>query len=77
MNFASTSVSHFATISVRPGSALVGGLLENIEYAERIQGCNVLKHRNAVRRGAFHSHRRLGVLIYINAKERVVISGAS
>lgn len=68
---------HFVTMSARPGSALVGGWLENFECAEVAEGHNSLEPRNTLRGSAFFSCWGFGVLIYISTQRRVVISDAS
>jgi hypothetical protein len=66
MNLTSTNVLHFMTTSARPGSALTGGWLENYEYAEIVQGRNLLRHGNTIRGSAFFNRWKFGILIYID-----------
>lgn len=67
MNLTSANVLHSVTISVRPGSALTGGFLEDSEYTEIYRGMNSLEHGDTVRGSAFFSGRGHGISIHINA----------
>lgn len=67
INLTSANVLHFATISVRPGSALTGGWLGDSEYAEINRGMNLLEHGGTIRGSAFFSDWGRGILIHINA----------
>lgn len=71
MNLTSTNMSHFVTTSVRPGSTLTGGWLENFEYAETVNWVDLLKHRDTIRGSAFLSCWGPCFLIHVDTYGRL------